>query len=55
MELYAWVHAINRFAHNAREILPSFLVILDAAEMLLVRLIIFGGFLYGVYAYAHGH
>jgi len=55
MELYGWVRALRRFAHNAPEALSCTLKILDAAEMLLVRIIIFAGFLYGLYVLARGH
>lgn len=54
MELYGWVHTLQRFAHNAREALNPAITILDTAEMLLTRVGIFAGFVYGLYALTHG-
>jgi hypothetical protein len=54
MDLYEWVQALQRFAHNIRQSVDPILEIFAAAEMLVVRLILFAGFLYGVYALAHG-
>jgi hypothetical protein len=53
MGLYAWVRALRRFAHNVHVALHSVMKVIDATEMLLIRIVIFVGFLYGVYAWAH--
>lgn len=55
MDLYKWVRALQRLAHNTRQAVDPILEILAAVEMLVVRLIVFAGFLYGIYALAHGH
>ncbi len=55
MELYPWVRALQRFAHNLHEALPCFLKIAEVIEMAMYRIVIFGGSLYGVYAFGHGH
>lgn len=55
MRLYGWVGTLRRFARNANEVVPPTLKILDAAEMVLLRIIVFAGFLYGLYALARQH
>lgn len=54
MDLYKWVRALQRFAHNTRQAVDPILEIVASVEMLLVRIIVFAGFLYGVYALTHG-
>lgn len=50
MQLYAWVCALKRFSHNVREALTAVLEIITVAEMVLFRIAVFAGFVYGVYA-----
>ncbi|MGB7310016.1 MAG: hypothetical protein WBC67_13225 [Candidatus Acidiferrales bacterium] len=54
MDLYHWVRALKRFSRNVRQAVDPILEIVAAVEMLLVRVIVFAGFLYGIYALTRG-
>ncbi len=52
MELYAWVHALSRFAVNAHEAEIAIAEIIGSAEVVVVKIVIFSGFLYSLYIFA---
>jgi hypothetical protein len=49
MELYPWVHELQRLALNVRESVLSITQILGSIKAFLVEIVIFLGFLYGLY------
>lgn len=52
METYHWVVELIRFAHNIHEAVIALAEILGSAEVLTAMVVVFIGFLYGVYAFA---